>query len=108
MFRGNDDYLPLKTLGKSMKVTIWCPVVADSFANIQLITSQKISSTVFHVIYQKRVGHKLFYKRSSVDISPPTSWPPPSQTCYASKSRLFHPFLQCWKKAVRPYVNHSL
>ena len=52
MFRGNDGYLPLKTLRKSMKVTIWCPVVADSFANIQLITSQKISSTVFHVIYQ--------------------------------------------------------
>ena len=37
---------------------------------------------IIDIINLDSVGyHKVFHKRSSVDISPPTSWPPPSQTC---------------------------
>ena len=50
--------------------------------NSSLITIPKMTWILFDIINLDSVGyHKLFHKRSSVDISPPTSWPPPSHTC---------------------------
>ena len=52
-----------------------------SIINTSLTTIPKMTWLLFDVINLDSVGcHKLFHKRNSVDISPPTSWPPSLQT----------------------------
>ena len=53
-----------------------------SIINTSLTTIPKMTWILFDIINLDCVEyHRLFHKRSSVDISPPNSWPPPSQTC---------------------------
>ena len=53
-----------------------------SIINTSLTTIPKMTWILFDIIKLDSIGHhKLFHKRSSVDICPPNSWLPPSQTC---------------------------
>ena len=90
----HEPWYPMNTQMKILWVLIWDQTwfwsqikhlhFNEHFSKINssLITIPKMTWILFDIINLDGVGyHKLFHKRSSVDISPPTSWPPPSHTC---------------------------